>query len=226
MNLKKMAKILSLLVMGISVYALQACGDDGEDSITVLENGNMSVNGHEAVDLGLSVNWATCNVGASSPEEYGDYFAWGEITAKSSYTKYNSLTHKQEFGDISGTQYDVAHVKWGGSWRMPTKDECRELLEKCTITSTILNEIKGVLVVGPNGKSIFLPAAGYYGGKSQSYNGDPSYYWSSTPYVTSHPSEDDLRYAGGFTFYRDFGGYIDLTGGSRWVGRSVRPVSD
>ena len=186
--------------------------------------------GIEAVDLGLSVKWATCNVGANSPEEYGDYFAWGEVSPKEEYTgatcKYCTViedgwgdqAYEYEYlGDISGTQYDAASVNWGGAWRMPTKAEQEELGYNCTWEKSMYNDVKGYLVTGPNGNSIFLPAAGYRLGSSSYYVGSDGYYWSSTP------NED-----------YDYGAY-DLTFGSgdhdwgwvyRYDGRSVRPVSE
>lgn len=132
-----------------------------------------------AVDLGLSVKWATCNVGANSPEEYGGYYAWGEVEEKEVYswgnykwgelqsgeeyvTKYNT---QSKFGTVDNKttldpEDDVAHVRWGGSWRMPTKDEIEELVKKCIWEWTTKNGIKGYLFTGPNGNKIFLPAAG------------------------------------------------------------------
>lgn len=118
---------------------------------------------HESIDLGLSVEWATCNVGANAPEEFGGYFAWGETEEKDSYKKSNyklqDFTLDSTMTDISGTQYDVAHVRWGGDWRMPTLDEFDELCRRCTWKWTTLNDVSGYLVTGPNGNSIFLPAA-------------------------------------------------------------------
>ena len=135
------------------------------------------------VDLGLSVKWATCNVGADKPEEYGDYYAWGETEPKDFYFwdtykycdgTYNSLTKytdsacgKDGFSDnksVLDPEDDVAHVKWGGNWRIPTKDELEELRTKCTWTSTTLNGVKGYSVTsnvdGYTDRSIFLPATG------------------------------------------------------------------
>ena len=90
------------------------------------------LNGHEWVDLGLSVRWATCNVGASVPSGYGDYYAWGEIETKMEYTEENSVTYGVELDDISGNpQYDVATANWGEGWRMPTEQELDELTDKC-----------------------------------------------------------------------------------------------
>ena len=84
----------------------------------------------EAVDLGLSVKWAPWNVGASTPEEYGGYYAWGETVEKATYNESSYQYYKNDGyvdigSEISGTPYDVAHVKWGGDWRMPTNEECR-----------------------------------------------------------------------------------------------------
>ena len=139
--------------------------------------------GHEYVDLGLSVKWATCNVGADKPEDYGDYYAWGETEPKDFYfwstykycdasyktlTKYtDSACGKDGFSDnksVLDPEDDVAHVKWGGNWRIPTKDELEELRTKCTWTSTTLNGVKGYSVTsnvdGYTDRSIFLPATG------------------------------------------------------------------
>ena len=141
-----------------------------------------SHNGYEWVDLGLSVKWATCNVGASSPSDYGDYYAWGETSTKTSYTKDNCNTSGKSMGNIGGNySYDVARYKWGGSWRLPTKAECQELIDKCTWTWTTQGGHNGYKVTGKNGKSIFLPAAGWRYGTSPDGVGEYGCYWSSTP---------------------------------------------
>lgn len=120
----------------------------------------------QAVDLGLSVYWASCNLGAEKPEEYGDYYAWGETKPKSSYTAenysyYNANTtqHIDIGSDISGTQYDAATVILGNDWRMPTKAEMQELMNKCEWTWTQINNKNGYLITGKNGNTIFLPDA-------------------------------------------------------------------
>ena len=142
-----------------------------------------TINGHEYVDLGLSVKWATCNVGASSPEEYGDYYAWGETEVKARYIDDNCETWGKSIDDIGGTSRDVAHVKWGGTWRMPTDDEINELLDYCTFTWTSKYWVSGYKVTSlRNGKSIFLPAAGWRNGTSLNSAGSFGFYWSSTPY--------------------------------------------
>ena len=142
-----------------------------------------TIAGHKFVDLGLSVKWATCNVGANSPEEYGDYYAWGETSTKSSYSKNNCETYRKSIGDIKGTDRDVAHVKWGGSWRMPTKAELEELVNNCVWTWTTRNGVKGYKVTGVKtgdlSNFIFLPAeGGCRSGKYLFYKG-LGFYWSS-----------------------------------------------
>lgn len=141
------------------------------------------INGHQYVDLGLSsgLKWATCNVGADSPEDYGNYYAWGETETKAEYTQDNSVTFGQQLSDISGNaQYDAATANWGGSWRTPTKDEIRELIYNCNWTPETQNGVDGFKVTGNNGNYIFIPASGYRDGSSLYIYGE-CYYWSSTP---------------------------------------------
>ncbi|MDE6689885.1 MAG: hypothetical protein K2J86_08430, partial [Prevotella sp.] len=143
-----------------------------------------TINGHEYVDLGLpsGLKWAICNVGASSPSEYGNYYAWGETTTKAEFTEENNKTWEKNIGDISGnSDYDAARANWGGSWRLPSKKECEELDSKCTWTWTTQGGHNGYKVTGPNGNSIFLPAAGWCLGSSLNDAGDDGRYWSSTP---------------------------------------------
>lgn len=124
----------------------------------------------DAVDLGLSVCWASCNVGASSPEDMGGHYAWGETETKVKYKNDNySLFERTFSSSIEGTTYDVAHVKWGDRWRMPTESEVEELMDKCTWVKEVKNGQGGYTITGPNGKSIFLP-------KENLVN-----YWASTP---------------------------------------------
>lgn len=153
----------------------------------------------KAVDLGLpsGVKWATFNVGASSPVDYGDYFAWGETKPISKYTQGNSKNYNKNIGDISGNpSYDAARANWGGSWRMPTKAECQELINKCRWTWITSGGNKGYKVIGPNGKFIFLPAAGFYSGSVLNFVGKFGNYWSSTPGVYGIYFEDGDQYIG------------------------------
>lgn len=188
-----------------------------------------TINGHEYVDLGLpsGLKWATCNVGANKPEDYGDYFAWGETEMKTEYSKENSLprgsrSKLRRRGLIDGnnrltSSYDAARANWGGSWRMPTKDEMQELVDYCEWEWTEVNGVKGSNVTGPNGNSIFLPAAGYRLGSSLGHEGSHGYYWSSTPY----DYYDDNAY--NLYFYY---GYEGVDCGNRSCGQTVRPISE
>ena len=194
-----------------------------------------TINGHEYVDLGLSVKWATCNVGATKPEEYGGYYAWGETEEKENYswstykwckgsgdtmTKY---CMKRKYGavdkkNVLDLEDDVAHVKWGGSWRMPTLDELKELKNSCSWQWTTQNGVNGYCVTGPNGNSIFLPAAGYRGGTDFDYSGRNGKYWSSSLYRRYSRYAYDLGFgSGGYGLYNNF---------DRYNGLSVRPVCD
>ena len=192
-------------------------------------------NGYEWVDLGLSVKWATCNVGATEPEEYGDYFAWGETQPKSTYDwgtyKYcnGSLTSLTKYCTDSyyGTvdnkttlelSDDAARANWGGSWRMPTDAELTELREQCTWTWTTQNGVYGYKVTskksGYTNKSIFLPEAGcrYEWSLGSAVGG---YYWSSSLY-TDYPSNAwDVAFDSDYVYWDD---------NSRYYGFSVRPV--
>ena len=179
------------------------------------------INGHSYVDLGLSVIWATMNVGASSPEDYGDYFAWGETSPKSSYDEDNSKTYDNSSynHDIGGdSSTDAARANWGGSWRLPTKEEFQELIDNCNWTWTTLNGKAGYKVVSKkNGNSIFFPAAGSRYGTSLDYAGERGYYWSSTP------PEDNSYDAYHLYFYSS---NHHVSSNYRYGGRTVRPVSE
>lgn len=132
--------------------------------------GNLNIDIAEAVDLGLSVKWATCNIGAVLPEECGNYYAWGETEPKEiydwdTYIYWSDLNFDGDYSsseitnigsNISGTQYDVAKLEWGEQWRMPTKEEFEELLN-CEWEQKYVNGCHGYEVTGPNGNSIFLP---------------------------------------------------------------------
>ncbi len=191
----------------------------------------------EAVDLGLSVKWATCNVGATKPEEYGNYYAWGEIATKTTYDwsnythangSYDALTkycNNSSYGNNGFTDGlttltaadDAATQNWGGNWRMPTDDEWQELIDNCTWTWTTLNGVNGCEVKATNGNSIFLPAAGCHVYDELDRAGSVGFYWSSsldTIFPVSALSEN---------FDADGhpdGDYDDI----RNCGRSVRPV--
>ena len=171
----------------------------------------------QKVDLGLSVKWAGWNVGASFPEEYGNYYAWGETTTKTSYTDENCSTNNKSIGSIAGkSTYDVARARWGGSWRLPTKEEFEELIDRCTWTWITYKGVNGYKVTGPNGNSIFLPAAGLF--RASLYDrGTFGDYWSATP---------NESYSNLACYLGLFSGHYVADWNYRGDGLSVRPVSE
>lgn len=192
------------------------------------------INSHEYVDLGLpsGTKWATCNIGAISPEEYGGYYAWGETEEKDIYNDvtylYSSGTDTngdgfydddisyQNIGDnIAGSKYDVAHVKWGDPWHMPSSEQIIELIDNCTWTNTTFNGVNGTLYTGPYGSTIFLPAAGYVGPNGK--NTENGFYWASTL------STDWNLYAAALYFYSI---YTICQGVFRFNGLPVRAAWD
>ena len=184
------------------------------------------------VDLGLpsGVKWAGWNVGASAPEEYGGYFAWGETSEKSVYD-FESYQHKEIYGYysdgtpkgrykyigecISGTSYDVAAVRWGGGARMPTLKEIKEIANECYWEGGYVNGVEGVFAIGPNGNSIFIPFAGYRYGSDLLGESDNGYLWSGTM--------DDYGACSLFCYCYRAGWSHNW---NRSDGLSVRPVSD
>ncbi|MBR6067748.1 MAG: hypothetical protein IKP45_08090 [Bacteroidales bacterium] len=191
---------------------------------------------HEWVDLGLpsGTKWATCNIGANNPEDYGDYFAWGETTPKRKYNIRSYKYYHDNFFDTKLTKYcvnssdgdkgfidnltelqstdDAATANWGKNWRMPTKGEMNELWTKCTKKNITQNGVHGLLFVGPNGNSIFLPSAGRY---TEDGYGVGGFYWSCSLDPNAPFSAKDLKL--------DVNGHCDRTD-YRYRGQSVRPV--
>ena len=182
------------------------------------------INGYEYVDLGLpsGLKWATCNIGATSAGEYGEYYMLGALTpSTSSDTSY--VSPARFMGSISGNpQFDVARAKWGASWRIPSLDEFIELLKTCDWEWTSKSGHNGYKVIGPNGNSIFLPAAGYYKEEGLGYSENRGHYWSATGDVET--IEDD-----GYTSFMELrfdkkGRRIDRR--SNYRPHPIRPVSD
>ena len=186
---------------------------------SLIDEVNQMINGHKYIDLGLSVRWATCNVGANYPKECGSYFAWGENSAKHFYDENNYTINEDNVDDWSGNaQYDAARYNWGGIWRTPKIEELEELKEKCEwIWCENFEGVKGYQVVGPNGNSIFLPAAGSQYSTSKGTYGEFGYYWSSTPAATYMKQANYLYFTkfepGCFWTFRQ-------------IGRSIRAVAD
>ncbi len=185
----------------------------------------------ELVDLGLSVKWASKNLGAKTAERPGHFFAWGELAKKdyfssSNYEYKDSYYHFKDIGsDISGTQYDAAYSQSGGRYRMPTRAEMQELLDRCTITNEIVNGVDGFRVKGPNGNSIFMPASGYKDYNDYLFSSDDSqdnrcgFYWISEPY-----DGNTSLYAYGMVMGTD--GTRSITNFYRCEGLVIRPVGN
>lgn len=172
----------------------------------------------EWVNLGLpsGLKWATCNLGASSPEEYGCYYAWGEIAPSKKYDIPSCRTWGRLVKEISGkSRYDAARNQWGDEWFMPSRFDFEELQEFCGWEWTVQNGHGGYRVIGPNGNSIFLPAAGWCVGNKENAVGEEGEYWSSTS------SRVDLN--GAFCLrFKD--GHLRVGVSYRSGGRCVRPV--
>ena len=239
----KLISLSLVLLMGMSVWAqepvtVSVYEDCSKNGKTEDIRPSDEENGHTWVNLGLSVRWASCNIGATAPEEYGNYYAWGETETKADYswatykyangaddkfTKYciNASYGNEGFTDNKTTlepEDDAAHVNWGGVWRMPTDAEWTELREQCTWTWTTQNVVIGYQVTSKiNSNSIFLPAAGFRVDTGLYDAGSDGNYRSSSLY-------EDRPYYAWYVYFRF---YSDLVyGGSyyRFIGQSVRPV--
>ncbi len=190
--------------------------------------------GHGYVDLGLPSGtlWATCNIGANTPTDYGDYFAWAEIKPKKNYTRDNCTTYEIFYADgikgnvnsdtvratiriIGNPKHDVATYKWQGEWSLPSAADYAELNKECVWEFKNLNGHKGFVIKGPNGNRIFLPAGGYIEGTYKSQVGTGGFYWTgdywdqyerSTSFNFSETSHDGVIWS-----YRD-------------KGKTIRPV--
>lgn len=232
-----MKRIFGCLSLALLMFVSYSC--QKEDVTDEKEKESKKVVSFEYVDLGLSVKWATFNVGATAPEEIGDYFAWGEAETKSNYTpstykfldsssssliKYNYNTDEKttlEPGD------DVVHIKWGGEWRMPTEAEFTELKNNCSWEWTTQNGVKGYKVTsnksGYTNHSIFLPAAGYYDDSTIRNNGSNGYYFG---YYWSSSLNDEVSRNAWCLFFNtvnmpfNYGSYPY----ARYFGLTVRPV--
>ena len=207
----------------IDFTAAEEKPDDGQSYTTCPDS-----NHPHWIDLGLpsGTKWACCNVGASAPEQYGNYYAWGETSPKSVYNwdtyQYgSSWDNVVNIGsDIAGTGYDAATANWGAPWRMPSLAQIQELRNNCTSTWTSQNGVSGRKFTGPNGGTIFLPAAGYRWDGELDDAGSSGFYWSSAlgesgPYGAYYLG----FYSGGAFWYYYYG-----DGSGRYYGHTVRPV--
>ena len=253
MNLQDLNALVNAYLT--NTQATQVTDLDTDGSVTIadistlisilVENNIANHNGHHYVDLGLpsGTMWATCNVGASAPEEVGDLYAWGETETKDDYSwatykwcdgstpsvSTPSLTKycdRGGYGTLDGKitlelEDDVAHVKWGGSWHMPTRKELQELMDHCTVEWIKLNDnLHAYKFTGSNGNSIIMPAAGEINGTS--YSDDNFYYWSSELFMKDNPSSNHGTASAVLHYLSNT--ETEFLGCSRFRGMAVRPV--
>ena len=245
-NNKKKVYIALAIIIGLAASIITFKVASGDSCASIIEEQKELENGHEYIDLGLSVKWATCNVGATKPEEYGDYFAWGETQPKDYYSFNNYKWGKMYDGELtkycSKTNYgyngftdnkttldlsdDAARANWGGNWRMPTRAELTELREKCTWKWTIQNGVRGYKVTSKsNGNSIFLPAAGSRSNGPYSFaanRGIHGVFWSSTLGTDYQHSAYFMNFDSGDL--SSSGVSVSVNDYRRYCGFSVRPV--
>ncbi|MDE6650023.1 MAG: fibrobacter succinogenes major paralogous domain-containing protein [Muribaculaceae bacterium] len=189
-----------------------------------------TINDHDWVDLGLpsGLKWATTNVGASTPEDFGDYFAWGETCPKTVYADTNCITYRKDFADMTRERivdqqgdltknHDAASSNWGNSWRMPTDEEFKELIETCKWEFTENDATTGYLITGPNNQSIFLVAAGYCIGEKVVDQEDLGDYWSATAVKDMNRVSNSLGFSPKSYGRRCY---------ARYRGRTIRPVTE
>ncbi|MBE6317649.1 MAG: hypothetical protein E7081_01585 [Bacteroidales bacterium] len=182
------------------------------------------------VDLGLSVNWSGWDLGATSAMEYGVHFAWGELIPRiggfdnDGYLHYNPNTYVQNFigEEISGTDYDAARYHLGEGWRMPTKAEADELLQKCKWVYTVANNIPGYKVIGPNGNSIFLPLNGHIVGDELIDDGVHCCYWTGSLVIYSDGSHSNTN--ANVLLYGPKEKKTETVIDNRMIGHCIRPV--
>lgn len=149
-----MKKIKLLLSLFISLIMLYACDYEYGDDHKLQDM--------TAVDLGLSVKWASCNLGASGPTYFGKRYIWGHIDDLTMNCNNGCIPEESQINNISGTKYDAAKIALGNGWRIPTKAEFEELYENCKFEWILLDTYPGAKFTAPNGNSVFFPASGYY----------------------------------------------------------------
>lgn len=202
--MKLLNRFIYAIFLSQIIVSLYGCSDDDEtgseepieeeDVIVELKTApdvTGRIDGHDYVDMGDGLKWATVNIGATAPEDYGSYFAWAETKTKGYYSYDNYAFFKEankppfiltsvNAGEISGSKYDAAKVNWGGSWRMPTKSEFENLCYYTKTKKCTYKGVKGVLFIASNGNGLFLPAAGYKIDYDLEDEGLIVKYWTST----------------------------------------------
>ncbi len=237
--MNKFTKSIAAIMLIVAAIIVSGCNKSDEPNNG--ENHGASVSGsignHDYVDLGLPSGtlWATCNVGADAPKDYGDYFAWGETGPKEVYawntyqfgnysdgiTKYfmRPFENFQGFADdikVLEECDDAASVLWGGGWHIPTYNQWRELINNCTLDGPHVNGVNDWAFVGPNGNRLVLPFAGFKEGTTVS--GYYGYYWSSSLYA-EHPDD-----SGSAWLFFNEGNDYSMSFDTRNLGLTIRPV--
>ena len=202
--------IAAVCILGIIFFIARPKGSVNNDSSIANLHPDVV---HEWVDLGLSVKWATCNLGANSPEEVGDYLSWYEPLPKNEYSEENHV--------VDVLLGDVANHHWGGEWRVPSKEEFQELLDKCEVRWTTKSGMPGIECIGTNKNSIFLPAAGFKSHFDLTNLGSFGCYWSDTRF------DDSFEYC--LIFYEPkhasvLGYNADISSFAQYLGCVIRPV--
>lgn len=213
--LQCVAIILALGAVGGGLYMILGAEEDSKSARREARaHGNGGV---ESVDMGLSVQWASCNLGAESPEQIGNFYAWGECEQNATYSWRDSKSYNRKFPEVLTDDVDVAATVLGDGWRMPTDAEVRELMDKCEMREVERNGCYGFEFVAPNGSSIFLPAAGYRHDTTLFHDNIEALYWSASSlvgdnkralalYINNHEALVDTLY--------------------RYYGAQIRPVKE
>jgi len=213
-----MRQFRNIIVWATIVATIAFCGCNKEKENKINLSGQGQLSGHEWVDLGLPSGtlWATCNIGANAPEDFGDYFAWGETTPMTEYGNHDySITYYNTSTMEILPEYDAVKTLWGDGWQMPTPGNFQELVAKCSFKWIKYKGTEGYLITGSNGKSIYLAAGGSFGDDGIAVIGRDCNFWTNI--------EDDnsltAAYATFFDYYR-----TDILGCDHSYGLSIRPV--
>lgn len=205
--------------------------DNKKQSSVQISKPDGYVNGHGYIDLGLPSGtlWATCNIGASHPEEYGNYYAWGETVIKDKYSYKESKLGGVHIDKINGIKnYDAASYEWGSEWELPSEVELIELIKYCDFKEIAIQNVKGILLTGKNGKNIFIPKGGVcdYGENKPWGIGEKCQLWTGTANYKYHgndyPGHPDDFYS---TAFNHFAGHVKEIGPHfRGEGMTIRPI--
>ncbi len=232
MKVKNFVTALLLIVLCIGSSIVCSCSKDDIDDSRPANRG--VTNGHEWVNLGLPSGtlWATCNVGASKPEEFGNYYAWGETKPKSTYS-WDTYTYTANYEELPA-ENDAATVNWGSKWEMPSHEQIKELYNNTITAWTTQNGVNGRKVTSKiNSVSIFFPFAGRFDESNLRYTEIRGYYWSRSLKVGNYNERAYRLILDSDSFYDDTwyppeGSNLPAVGSGwaseRYEGFPVRPV--